>query len=621
MKLVILHSYLIAFWVLGTVTCLAQNPALGVKELLKQHPAKDSILMELAQANKMMGNYWQTIQPSEAINYFRQSLEEYKEAGNKEEVINVYQMMATTYHYLHDYDKQLFYLKKALQDALELNNAELEINMLYQISKAYYYLNNYEPAMEYSLLALQESHNHNQRMLDEIMIGQAEIELKKGNYQTSIKLSKDVLTRVSKKGQIQLKITCLCNIAACLIELNQYHEARTILEKCLSMSLPDDETIDNYRVLQMMTVLESKTGHFISAFRRQRQLEQLTAKKHSLEQLQKKSDMVLQAEMEQLNMKLTCLQSIYLEQNNQTAQTNTILIILTFVACGGFFFIAFLKYSSKNLKLEKIRFTNEQTKIIEKQNSLSSKYQLLLQKKESLQETNNNLTELNRSKTELFKAISHDLQMPLILLQQKLTNLMTDISADQFRQSTAGLTNMVGDISLLLENLLQWSKFQSQGIHAKPQYTELAELINDIIDLQKYSAAEKKITLSNDLKQKIFVYADEEMVRSLLKTILQSIIKLSEQGATIIISGNKDKKNGWLQANYSGQMPLKQTFLQQSQTVDYRSEKTELGKAIILGWMLCRTLVKANNGSIHVEDISDELFQVLLYFQLEEMKV
>ena len=621
MKLNILRCWQTGFCFLVTLSCLAQNPSLdGLKHFLKQHPAKDSILVELAQANQQMGSCWQTVQPSEAIHYFKQSLEEYKEAGKKEEAVHVHQLIAASYYYLNDYEKQLFHLKRALQDALELNSAALEINLLHQISKVYCYLNNYESAMEFCLMALQESHNHNQWMLEEIMIGQAEIEFQKGNFQTSMELNNKALARVSEKEQKQLEMTCLCNIAGCLIELKRYNYARMILRKCMAISHPDDDS-DNYRALQLMTVVESKTGNFKTAFQLQRQLEQITAKKHSLEQLKKTSDTVLQAEMEQLNRKLTCLQTIYHEQNSQTAQTNTLLIVLIVAAGGGVFFFAIVKHSFKSLKLEKIQFTNEQTTIVEKQNSLSSKYQSLLQKKDTLQDINNSLTVLNRAKTELFKAISHDLQTPLIQLQQNLTHLMNGMSEDQFRQATAGLTNKVGDISLLLENLLQWSKFQSQGIQAKPQYTDLTALLNDVVDIQKYSAAEKKINLTNALDQRIFVYADEEMVKTLLKTILQNIVKLSEPDATIAISGNKDKQNGWLQINYTGQMPLKQTFLQQSQTANYGSKTTELGKAIILGWMLCRTLVKINNGSINVEDISDESFQVDLRFPLEGVKV
>jgi len=621
MRLNFLHSCHITFWFLGTGICLAQNPSMEVfKEQSKRHPVKDSILMELAQVNKQMGSLWQTIQPSEAINYFEQSLEAFKETGNREEVVNIHQMMATTYCCMRDYDNQLLHLKKALQDALGLNDSKLEINIMYQIMKAYCSLNNYELAMEYCLMMLRESRDHDQWLLDEIMMGQAEIEFQKGNYQTSIQLNEEVLARVSKNGQKQLEMNCLCNVATCLIELKRYNYARMILKKCLAVSHPDDD-IDNYRALQLMTFLDTKTGNLVDALHRQRQLEQLTEKKQSLELAQKTLDTVMQAKMQQMNMKLTYLQSIYLEQNKQTAKTNSILIILIVVACGGSFFIILLMHSFKKLKLEKIRFTDDQTMIIEKEKRLTDKYQLLLQKRESLQDINNNLVASNRSKTELFKSISHDLQTPLIQLQENLTSLMRDISEDQFRQATAGLTSTVGDISLLLENLLQWSKYQSQGIYAKPQYTEVTALVNDIIDHQKYSAAEKKIIMFNVLEQKIFIYADEEMVKSLLKAILQNIIKLSEPDAIITISGQKDKQNGWLQVNYTGQMPLKQTFLQHAQVVNYGSATTELGKAIILGWMLCRTLAKVNNGNICVEDISADSFQVTLYFPLEETKV
>lgn len=623
MKQNILHSCQIVLLMLCDISCLTQNPSFdGLKELLKQpHPANDSILTELAQTNQQMGTYWQTFQPSVAIYYFKQSLETYKKMEKKEKVIDVRQIIATTYYYLDEYDKQLFHLKKALQDALELDNPELVISIMYQITKAYYYLNDYESAMEYSLMSLQESHNHHQWMLDQIISEQAEIEFQKGNYHTSVELSRDVLARVREKGQKQMEITCLCNIAGCLIELKQYREARTILVKCLNMARSDDETFGHYKTLQLMSELESKTGNDANAFHRLRQSEQLTAKKFSPEQLQKSSDIVLQAEMQHLKTKLSQIQSVYLAQNKQIAIANTVLTVLIIISFGGIFFSALLVRSIKNFKIDKLRLTNEQITIIEKQNRISDKYHLLLQKKESLQQINESLTASKQSKTELFKAISHDLQTPLIHLQQNLTNLMTNIDEGQFRQSTEGLTNLVGNISLLLENLLLWSKCQSQITNVKPQYTEIILLVNDTIQHQKHIATEKKINIFNSLEQNIFIYADEEMVKCLIKTILQNIIKLSDPGATIVISGDMDKQNGWLQVSYTGQMTFKQTFLQQSQTAHYESETTELGKAVSLGWMLCRILVKVNKGIIRVDDISDESFHVILNFPLGEYKV
>jgi tetratricopeptide (TPR) repeat protein len=638
-----------------TVSCFARNPQTDRLMEQLQHPVKDSACtgilaemaeayhlmdkdsmfrycelllrearqsnnpMQTAQANKLMGIYWQNIQPSESLAYFRQAMEAYKETGNKEEVVHINHMIAVTYFYMEEYDKQLLHLKKALQDVLEINNIKLEISILHHISEAYFYLGNDELAEEYSSMALQESRNHDHWMQDAMIHTQAKIEFRKGNYQHSIELSRDVLARARENGYRQVEITYMYTIAECLIAMKRYEEARTILEKCREMTLPDDNASNEYKTLQLMARLDSATGNFANVLRRQRQLEQLTAKKHSLEQVQKTSDQALQAELQRSSMNLSYLQSTRREQEKQTAKMDITLVVLVFIAFGGCFSLVWLRRSSQKLKMEKVRLTNEQAVILEKKNGLWNKCQALLQKKESLEESYHELIASNRSKTELFKAISHDLQTPLIRLQQNLGDLMaTNVGEIQFRQATNELTNTVGDISLLLENLLQWSKFQSQGIRANPQYTEMTALVNEIINQQKFSAAEKKISIHHALKTSMFVYLDEELTKISVKAVLQNIVKLSDPNATITITGDKDKQNGWLQLNYVGKMPLKRLFLQQSQADSYGSESSELGKAISLGWMLCRTLMTANHGKIHIEDISNESFGIVLYFPLEE---
>jgi K+-sensing histidine kinase KdpD len=209
--------------------------------------------------------------------------------------------------------------------------------------------------------------------------------------------------------------------------------------------------------------------------------------------------------------------------------------------------------------------------------------------------------------------------MPLVRLRQNLSNLIeADENETRFRQATDELTNQVGDISLLLENLLQWSKFQSQGIRAKPQYIDINALANEGFNQQKYGAAERKIALCNNLNHGLFVYADEEMTRCSLKAILQNMVRLSESGSTISVSGDKDGRSGRLLITFAGCMPQKQMFLQQSDADSYGTDASELGKAVSLGWMLCRALMKANNGNIRIEDANAETFSIIMYFALEK---
>ena len=607
------YPLILLWWCFLSINCLAQNPQLD--RLMEQ--LNDGDPAHLAQINKELGIYWQKIYPSEALYYFRQSLDAYKKIGNREEVIHINIMMADTYLSMEEYDKQLFHLKKALQDVLDLDRPQLEISILYQIANVFFQLNNCEMAEEYSSLALQESRRHGRWMLNEIKMVQAKVEFCKGNYLISIELAKNVLANVHEKKLTQIEIDAMCHIGDCLIKLEKYDEAHTIIEKCLSVTDPEHDTLDYYKALQLMVQLDYQTEKFADAFAVQRLLEKVAERKNSLKQIQDLSEEVLQAEFSRLNAQWSSLQSTCQKQEKRESQMTYIFVLFILLACGELFFLVRFWFYFRKLKPKRIGLMEEQKLLEEKVNILSNKHQILLQNQETLKKTNSYLTALNRYKTELFEEISRDLQAPLVRLQQNLANLMTDITEDQFKQVTAGLTNMVGDVSLLLENLLQWSKYQSQGIRAKPQYTDITALVNDALDQQKYSAAEKKIVISNALQHHLFVYADEDMVKGLLKIILQNIIKLSDPNAAISLSGNLDKQYGYFQVNYTGQMPLKHIFIQQFHSDGYGAEQTEIGKAISFGWMLCRALMEANYGNIRIEDVSNESLNIILNFPLE----
>ncbi len=588
-------------------------------DLLLKDATQSGDPIQLAQANTVMGIYWQNLQPANALDYFRQAYETYKITNNKEKMVNVNNMMAVTYHYLNDYDKQLFYLKKALQDVLELDNKRLEISILHHISEVYLYLKNYQLSEEYSSMALQESHNNNNWMLDTIMIAQAGIEFQKGNFTRSIGLNEEVFARVHKKGQTKMEMICLSNMAECYMALKQYKEARRMLEQCHHMNSSESYMTEYYKNLQLLISLDSVTGNFKQAFYNQRTIDELTAKRYLQKQVRNISEKAMLAELQHLEAQFSHLETLYQEQEEQSTKMNIVMIVLIVTACGGAALLLWARHSLKQLKQGKNKLLTAQKMLVEKKNKLSDNYKVLCQKNYMLIETHDRLKQSDRSKTELFKNISHDLQTPLIHLQHNLTELITsDINENQFRLATNNLSNSVGDVSLLLENLLQWSKFQSQDINTKSQYIEIMALVNDVIKQHKFSAAEKSITLSNILEHRLYVYADEDLVKSLLKIILQNIIKLSGSNAVITVSGSKNKKHGNLQINYWGIMPLKEMYLSLSQTDHYSPEQTELGKAISLGWMLCRTLIKTNHGGIQVKDVSPESFNIFLSFPLEE---
>ncbi len=574
---------------------------------------------QLAQANLLMGMHWMDIYPEKALNYLLPAHDIYLNLGNLEKAVSVNAEIASVYHYVKDYDKQLFYLKKALQDVLELNNKNLEISLLYHISCAYFCLKNYELAEEYSFIAMQESNNNHQYMLPLIKVMQADIEFQKGNYARSINLNQDVLEGIQGQNSSSLEVICCNNIAKCYMELKQYPKAYQMLEKVFRKLDPKKDVDDYYASMQLLVTLDTLRGDFKHAFKIQREIEQLKPYIFSLEQYRNDESKLMRSAMQEMNMELSGLGSVYQQQYSKSAAMNILIVVLIFAIIGGITMVIRLWRSLRTYRQRQNELQNTREAIIEKRDKIKSNYEEMSEKISTLKKTYHRLNQSDVAKTELFKTISHDLQSPLIQLQHNLMDLMlTDVNEQQFRQATGELTNTVGDISLLLENLLQWSKYQSQDIQVKPQYIEIISLIDDALNQQKYAAAEKNIILSNTIEHRLYVYADEEIVKCSLKTILQNTMKLSDANARITIAGDKNEKNGWIRMNYQGHMPLKDTYVQLFQTDGYDSELSELGKAISLGWMLCRTLMKANNGSLQMNNISKDSFDICLFLPLEE---
>jgi signal transduction histidine kinase len=588
-------------------------------DMLLHEAQKGNSGQQQAHANVMMGKYWNSVQPEKALDYLLQACEFYQKTDDKEMLADASSQAALSYYLMGMYSHQINYLTKALHEILGTdNNKKLEIDILHDISVAYLHLGNYELAGEFTFLAIRESRNHDNWMLNEIVVAQAAIEYKKGNYTQAVKLGEENLKRIRKQGQAQLEAECLLNIAECRMMMGQYHEARHVLEQCRPKAEAQRKSSIYRAYLELSVGLDTITGHFAQAFNTQKEINRITAEKYSQERLQDNAEKALQEELQDMDRQLLILEAAK-KQVTQSSAMNILIIALIIAASGGITLTVWAKRSLGKLNREKEQLLADKQKIADKKEKLLHNHHSLKQKQNLLQETHGRMEQSDRAKTELFKTISNDLQHPLVALQQDLTDMIASgISEEQFRESTAKLTASVGDLSLLLENLLQWSKCQSQGIQTRFQYIELMMLVNDLFSQQKYSALEKNILLSNMMEHHSYVYADEDTVKLLLKAILQNTVKLSDSRATVTFHGYRDNTYGYLRIGYRGSMPLKNTYMRLFYIDNYGSEKTELNKAISLGWMLCHELIKANNGNIRIEDTGRDSFDIHLSLPLDE---
>jgi two-component system sensor histidine kinase/response regulator len=270
------------------------------------------------------------------------------------------------------------------------------------------------------------------------------------------------------------------------------------------------------------------------------------------------------------------------------------------------------KWSKKQF-LERELLINENQSITKQLEETTKRYASLDEKLRLIGKEHTLLEQSGHTKAQLFKTISEDIRYPLNRLKTKLTELMAaDVEEADFKQAVVNLSTMVGDLFLLLENLLQWSKYQAQERQSEPQSIELTAIVADAINQQKFGAAEKHITLTNTLENNIFVYSDGEMIKSVVKTILQNAISLFEKNASVTFSGSKEADKGQLQINLHGRMPLRDLYIQMFGAKGYDVKQSNIGKSVSLGWMFCRAVIEANKGSVAINEITPDAFEIHL---------
>jgi len=221
----------------------------------------------------------------------------------------------------------------------------------------------------------------------------------------------------------------------------------------------------------------------------------------------------------------------------------------------------------------------------------------------SLKESEQQLKELNTTKDKLFSIIAHDLRTPFTNIIG-LTGLLIDNSID-FEESEKYikiLNSSAKNTLILLDNLLNWAKSQTGQLIFKPEKIIISNVIQEIIALNKLHADTKSISVSYTSSNDLEVFADANMLRTVLRNLISNAIKFTNTGGHVNIKSIL--KNNHVEISISdngiGMNEEKHKFL-----FEIISNTTTLGTANEngsgLGLVLCKEFVNKNGGTIWAE--------------------
>jgi len=225
--------------------------------------------------------------------------------------------------------------------------------------------------------------------------------------------------------------------------------------------------------------------------------------------------------------------------------------------------------------------------------------------RQQLAANNDELIELNATKDKFFSIIAHDLRNPiqgLLLASEMLkTNyhrMDTDKITDYIHRFHKG-TNHISD---LLENLLTWSRAQRGKVKCIPVKTDIQRLTAQCIDLLAQQAEKKNISLTSNIPTESFVFADPDMIRTVIRNLISNAVKFTPQGGSITVSTATEGNSINTTICDTG-VGIEEDDLKNLFRID--NQKTTTGtsgeKGTGLGLLLCKEFIEKNQGTLHAE--------------------
>ncbi|SEL87244.1 Signal transduction histidine kinase [Aquimarina amphilecti] len=211
------------------------------------------------------------------------------------------------------------------------------------------------------------------------------------------------------------------------------------------------------------------------------------------------------------------------------------------------------------------------------------------------------LNESNQVKNKLFSIISHDLKNEIHGLESSLNLMKEDvISEDEFKEIVPLLANRTHQTSILLNNLLNWSKSQMKELNAQPTEFDITEVISNKFTFFKPKAEKKDIKLINKLDSTL-IFADKDMFGIVAQNLIANAIKFCNPGDSIALV-SKEKENHYeicFEDTGIGIDPsnLNKLFAEDTFTTTGTENETGTG----LGLRICKELIELNQGKIQVE--------------------
>jgi PAS domain S-box-containing protein len=259
------------------------------------------------------------------------------------------------------------------------------------------------------------------------------------------------------------------------------------------------------------------------------------------------------------------------------------------------------KGNQKWVRIISRAFQDDNGKVIK----LRGVYQDITQQKMrelELQQIQEKLSESNATKDKLFSIIAHDLRSPInnmkALIDMEQSGILTQ---EEFMTYLGQIKQNTDYLSGAMDNMLYWAMSQLEGFKMKPRKVNIADTVNNALNLYSSMLTDKKINIINNTDGAHHAFADPDQTFLIVRNLLSNAMKFTPLGGDIYVqTGVKgDKLQLSVQDNGAGISEADINKIKNNSSL-HSTRGTEGEKGTGLGLSLCFEMAERNNGSIDI---------------------
>jgi len=219
---------------------------------------------------------------------------------------------------------------------------------------------------------------------------------------------------------------------------------------------------------------------------------------------------------------------------------------------------------------------------------------------------NKELVKLDAEKDKFFSIIAHDLRSPFnsfLGLTQIMAEELPSLTMAEVQEIAIKMSKSATNLYRLLENLLEWSQIKNGAFSFNPEVVQLRLIVDVCIDMVQVSAKNKDIEIANDIAGGVEVFADRNMIQTIIRNLVSNALKFTPKGGKVSLSAIISKRQSVEISIKDSGIGMSRSLLDNLFQIDLKTNRlgTDNEPSSGLGLLLCKEFVEKQGGKIWVK--------------------